>query len=164
MVGRRKRKLFLLINLKCCFAFSPLPVVPFDPLFLKKLFNLIILRYATTSNWARGGQCMLKGREWLGRDNERLVRRKFKTRVKLFPNFTRHHLITHTNFTRENKIEEMYEKPRVNVKVERGSTFAFTRDLPYIASILFTRVKFAYVKITQQCKSTLKDSNVSGNQ
>ena len=35
----------------------------------------------------------------------------------------------------------MYETTRDNVKVERGSTFTFTRDLPYIASILFTRVK-----------------------
>ena len=35
----------------------------------------------------------------------------------------------------------MYEKPRVNVKVERGSTFTFTRHLPYIVSILFTRVQ-----------------------
>ena len=36
----------------------------------------------------------------------------------------------------------MYERPDVNVKVERGRTFTFTRDLPYIACILFTRVKF----------------------
>ena len=31
----------------------------------------------------------------------------------------------------------MYERPRVNVKDERGSTFTFTRDPPYIVSILF---------------------------
>ena len=30
----------------------------------------------------------------------------------------------------------MYEKPRVNVKVERGSTFTFTGGFSYIASIL----------------------------
>ena len=30
----------------------------------------------------------------------------------------------------------MYEKPRVNVKVERGSTFTFTRVFSYITSIL----------------------------
>ena len=55
-----------------------------------------------------------------------------------------------------NKIEVMYDRPRViNVKVERGSTFAFTRDLPYIASISFTRVKFTYV-------STLKLRSYSG--
>ena len=29
-------------------------------------------------------------------------------------------------------MEAMYEKPRVNVKVERGSNFMFTRDLPHI--------------------------------
>ena len=43
--------------------------------------------------------------------------------------------------TRVNEIEAMYERPRVNVKVERGSTFTSTRDLPYIVSILFTRVR-----------------------
>ena len=32
------------------------------------------------------------------------------------------------------------ERPRVYVKVERGSTFTYTRDLPYIVPILFTRV------------------------
>ena len=48
---------------------------------------------------------------------------------------------THVKFTRVNEIEAMYERPRVNVKVERGSTFTFTRDLPYIVSILFTRVR-----------------------
>ena len=45
---------------------------------------------------------------------------------------------------RVNKIEVMevmYERPRVNVKVERDSTFVFTRDPTYIASILFTRVE-----------------------
>ena len=30
----------------------------------------------------------------------------------------------------------MYEKARVNVKVERGSTFTFTRGFSYITSIL----------------------------
>ena len=36
-----------------------------------------------------------------------------------------------------NKIEAMYQRPFVNVKIERGSTFTFTRDYPYISSILF---------------------------
>ena len=58
--------------------------------------------------------------------------------------------------TRVNKIEVMYDRTRVNVKVERGSTFPFTRDLPYIPFISFTHVKFTYV-------STLKLRN-SGNQ
>ena len=31
---------------------------------------------------------------------------------------------------------------RLNVKVERGPTCTFSRELPYVASILFTRVKF----------------------
>ena len=35
----------------------------------------------------------------------------------------------------------MYELPRVNVEVERGSTFTISRYLSYIASILFTRVR-----------------------
>ena len=48
---------------------------------------------------------------------------------------------THVNFTRVNKIEVMYDRPRVNVRVKRGSTFAFTRNVPYITSISFTRVK-----------------------
>ena len=43
----------------------------------------------------------------------------------------------------------MYERLRINVKVERGSTFKFTRELPCIVSILFTRGK-----ITRQWKST----------
>ena len=46
------------------------------------------------------------------------------------------------------KIEAMYERPRVNVRVERGSTFTFMRGLSsYIASILFfTRVKCTLVR------------------
>ena len=54
----------------------------------------------------------------------------------------------------------MYDSPRVNVKVDRGSTFAFTRDLEKcITSILVTRVKIyvrTHVKITRQWKSTLR--------
>ena len=48
---------------------------------------------------------------------------------------------THVNFTSVNEIQAMYERPRVNVKVERRSTFTFTRDTSNIASSLFTRVK-----------------------
>ena len=69
---------------------------------------------------------------------------------------------TPINFTVVNKIEliratleVMYDRPGVNVKVKRVSTFAFTRDLRYIASISFTPVKFMYV-------SSLKLRN-SGN-
>ena len=48
----------------------------------------------------------------------------------------------------------MYEVSRVNIKVKRGLTFTFTRNLSYIASILFTRVK-----ISRLLKSTLTLSN-----
>ena len=47
----------------------------------------------------------------------------------------------------------MYKKSHVNVRLERGSTLTFTRDAPYIVSILFTRVKFTCVRT---CK--LRDS------
>ena len=43
--------------------------------------------------------------------------------------------------TRVNEIEAVYERPCVNVKVERDSTFTFTRDPPCIVSILFTHVR-----------------------
>ena len=60
---------------------------------------------------------------------------------------------THVKCTRVNEIEAKYERPRVNVKVERGSTFTFTRDLPYTVFVLFTRVTLrAYLR---QWKSTL---------
>ena len=52
----------------------------------------------------------------------------------------------HVKFTRVNEIEAMHERPRLNVNVERGSTFLFTRGLPYIVSISFTPVKFTYVR------------------
>ena len=52
---------------------------------------------------------------------------------------------TQAKFTRVNDIEVVYERPHENVKVERGSTFTFTRDLSYIVAILFRRVKFKCV-------------------
>ena len=55
-----------------------------------------------------------------------------------------------------NEIEAMHERSRVNVKVEPRSTFTLTRDRPYIASILFIRVKFTGVRAQK-----LRDS---GNQ
>ena len=43
---------------------------------------------------------------------------------------------THVKFTHViNEIEAMCERPRVNVKAERGSSFTFTRDLPYIRDL-----------------------------
>ena len=53
---------------------------------------------------------------------------------------------THVNFTRVKKIEAMYGRSRVRVKVERGLTFTFTRGLSYIASISFIHVKFTCVR------------------
>ena len=58
----------------------------------------------------------------------------------------------HVNFTRVGKIQAMCGKSRVNVKVKPRLTFTFRRGLSYIASILFTRVKF-----TRQWKSTLRN-------
>ena len=61
------------------------------------------------------------------------------------------------------RIEAMYERPRINVKVESRSTLMFTRGHSYIASIL---IYFIYLrkiyqrshrKITRQWKSTLTD-------
>ena len=56
--------------------------------------------------------------------------------------------VTHVNFTRVvNEIEAVYERPRVNVKLERGSTLTFTRDLSNIVSVLYTRVNLrAYAR------------------
>ena len=50
------------------------------------------------------------------------------------------YLRTHVKFTRPN-VEAMYDGLRINVKVEHGSNFAYKRDLPYIVSILFRRVR-----------------------
>ena len=41
----------------------------------------------------------------------------------------------------------MCEKPYVNVKVERGSTFTFTRELSYIVFQIFFRLLYAIAKI-----------------
>ena len=47
--------------------------------------------------------------------------------------------------TRVNKIETMYGRWLVNVKVEPRSTFTFTRGLSYMISFSFTRVNFTCV-------------------
>ena len=44
------------------------------------------------------------------------------------------------------EIEVMYQRPRENVKVERGSTFTYTLDFPFSISILKTRVRFTRVR------------------
>ena len=46
---------------------------------------------------------------------------------------------------RVNEIETMYERQCINVKIEQGSTLLFLRDLQYIVSILFTRIKFTCI-------------------
>ena len=53
---------------------------------------------------------------------------------------------TNVNFTHVNKIEAMYGRSSVSMKVERGLTFTFTRGLSYIASISFMHVKFTCVR------------------
>ena len=68
---------------------------------------------------------------------------------------------THVNYARVHKIETLYGRSRIYVKVEPRSTSTFTRGLSYIASISFTRVIYvrAHGEITWQWKSTLrKDS------
>ena len=47
----------------------------------------------------------------------------------------------------------MYEKPRVNVKVEPRSTFTFTRGFSYIVSNLFTHVKPVEVYVRTHVKN-----------
>ena len=66
---------------------------------------------------------------------------------------------THVKFTCLNEIETVYERLRVNVKVERGFCLLRIRDLPYIVSILFAHGTFTctHGKITRQWKSTLRD-------
>ena len=65
---------------------------------------------------------------------------------------------THVSFTRVNKIETMYGRSRVNVKVEPRSSFTFKRVLSYIAFILFTRVH------TLKLRESTKKLRDSGNQ
>ena len=60
----------------------------------------------------------------------------------LFPLSRNFFARTHVKFTGVNEMEAMYERLRgLNVKVEQGSTFTFTSDLSYFASILLTRLK-----------------------
>ena len=61
---------------------------------------------------------------------------------------------TSIEFMWVNKIEPMYERSGINVKVERVSFLTFTRDLlKRIAPISFTHVKFTCVA---QLKSVLR--------
>ena len=56
-----------------------------------------------------------------------------------FPLSRNFHVRTHVNFTCVNKIEAIHERPRLNAKFGRGSTFTFTRDFLCTASIFFFR-------------------------
>ena len=70
---------------------------------------------------------------------------------------------THVKFTGVNEMETMYERPLVNVKVERRSTFTFTRDFPYIVSPFIYASKIyvrTHVKVARQWKSTFTDSSL----
>ena len=58
--------------------------------------------------------------------------------------------------TRVNKIEILYRRSRVYVKVESRSHFTFKCGLSYITSISFTNVHFTYIRTEK-----LRDS---GNQ
>ena len=55
-----------------------------------------------------------------------------------FPLSRNFYVRTRVKLTCVNKIEAMYERPRVNVEVEPRSTFTFTRDLSYIASLFLS--------------------------
>ena len=48
----------------------------------------------------------------------------------------------HVNSTCVNKIEAMYGRSRVNVKVKARLIFTFTPDLSYITSIILQQEKF----------------------
>ena len=61
--------------------------------------------------------------------------------------------------THVKKIEAMYEKPRVKVKVERGLTWTHTRKLPFLCFIYARKMYVrTHVKITRQWKSTVRAS------
>ena len=49
---------------------------------------------------------------------------------------------THVNFMCVNKVETMYRRLRIYVKVESHSIFPFTHCLSYIVSISFTHLNF----------------------
>ena len=67
---------------------------------------------------------------------------KFTSRTYSRENYA----VVEVDFHCVNEIEAMYESPRVNVKVERGSAFRYMLDLPYNVSILRTRVRFTCLR------------------
>ena len=85
--------------------------------------------------------------------------------IRFMRNFN---VCTHLNFTRENKIEAMYGRSRVNAKAEPNLTFQFTRDRFIFNSVhclyficarkFYSRI---HVKIIRQWKPTLKISRAT---
>ena len=75
---------------------------------------------------------------------------KFTSRTYSRENYA----VVEVDFHCVNEIEAMYESPRVNVKVERGSAFRYMLDLPYNVSILRTRKIYVFT----QGKITIPDS------
>ena len=75
----------------------------------------------------------------------------------LFPLSRNFSMRTHVDFTRANKIEAMYERPQVNVKVEPRSTFTLnlrvafhTLPLFYLHALIlraFARKNYATLEI-----------------
>ena len=70
--------------------------------------------------------------------------RGYKASKGGFPLSRNFHVRTQVNFTHVNKIEVMYDRTRVNVKVERGPTFGLVLNLNHyilgqsiIAAIFF---------------------------
>ena len=61
--------------------------------------------------------------------------------MKLFPLSRNFYVRTRVKLKCVNKIEAVYERPRVTVKVEPRSTFSFTRDTSYIASLFLSTGK-----------------------
>ena len=59
----------------------------------------------------------------------------------------------HVNFARVNKIVAMYERPRVNVKVERVSTFTLMRE--FKLHVYTANVRFKY-RISQKKNEQIK--------
>ena len=115
-------------------------------------FKIGLLQFQSAKKWL---QCLLKH----STENSRLIRNFIIFHACFFacvifrPSNKSHIKRYNWRVVISWGIEAMYERPRVNVNVERGSTFTFTRDLLYIVSVLFTRTKIyvrTHVKITRQ--------------
>ena len=64
---------------------------------------------------------------------------------------------TRVHFTRVKKrIEAMYERPRINVKVEPRSTLTFTRGLSYITSILRVSMGWWLLRLSAKILALLR--------